>query len=141
MYEFIKQFIQSIPLAFGYTLVFGGFLLIPVFSLWFYAILYLLKSRYFYAAWIPLLLTGTAFFLVYLSLIYKDYKRFMNPMPERDSGPISAFPFPDFFDVYIKMMGAFTCIISPLLLVIAMAFLVARKIISKSEMPNPKDSW
>ena len=121
MWEWLNYIIDDLLYMYGFSLLFGGFLVIPIFCCWFVAIYKLRKTRWFLLLWIPFVLLSLAL-TGYLGYnLYDSYRSFGSPPASSDSGPISQFPNFEISAVVIPMMLIQSSIISPFLLALSLA--------------------
>jgi hypothetical protein len=126
MSDRIQYLISDTVALFGFSLVFGGFLALPIFAGWFYAIWRTRFSSRFFWLWIPLFLTSialVALFGYHLKSVFDAYGR---PPESSGGGPISVFPNLTFPSSIPPIMLIFSSVISPVIFVFTLCTLRLR---------------
>ena len=107
-----------------YSLIFGGFLVLPILGVWFIAIWKIRNKRQFFWAWIPLVLV-TITLVIFLGFFVQSVNEGFGTLGDL-GGPISPFPSPDFPAVILPSLAIFSIAISPILTVITFGLLLCR---------------
>jgi len=121
MSDRVQYFVSDIAAVFIYSLIFGGFLTLPIFAGWFYIICKANSISRFLWAWGSLVLVATLLFLHFLGHLHSVNEGYERGFESSDGGPISPFPNIPFLSVMFPMILAFSSVISPLLLVFVLA--------------------
>ena len=127
MSDRIQYLVSDTVALFGFSLVFGGFLALPIFAGWFYAIWRTRSSSRFFWFWIPLVLISIALIALlgyHLKSVYDAYGR---PPESSGGGPISVFPDLTFPSSVPPIMLIFSSVISPVIFVLTLCMLLLRK--------------
>jgi hypothetical protein len=111
---------------FVFSLVFGGFLGLPIFAGWFYVIWRSRFSGRFFWFWVPLFVLSTALVILFVHHLNSVWLAFGEPVSEV-SGPISPVPNLSFPSLIAVTMLIFSSVISPLILVLTLGMLPLRK--------------
>jgi hypothetical protein len=136
MTEWLEYFFSELGAIFLFSLIFGGFVVLPVFALWIYLVFRLTKPAYFLGAWIPLLIVSVILVMTLLWGIRSTHQNFGDRSRDLVGGPISPFPNLD-PSVVLVTIPAFSAFLSPLLI---MFVLYSWKRYRKSQQPLPPDS-
>lgn len=104
--------------AFVYSLIFGGFFILPIFASWFYFLWKTSNISCFRLAWISLCLVSILLFWNFVEVVLSVNDNYGKKFEGVGGGPISPFPnIPDFPKIIFPMMFMFSSLISPFLLI------------------------
>ena len=98
-----------------FSFLFGGFLVVPIYLVWFSAIRRSRSKARFFFAWTPLALVAAIAVVLLVYHLYTVDKAYLSAAQD-SSGPVSAFPFQEFPYIVFSMMVVFSSAISPLLI-------------------------
>ena len=136
MSDWFEYFFSELWAIFIFSLIFGGFVVLPVFALWIYLVFRLTKPAYFLGAWIPLLIVSVILVVTLVWGIRSIHQNFGDRFRDLAGGPISLFPNLD-PSVILVTIPAFSAFLSPLLI---MSVLYSWKRYQKTQQPLPPDS-